>query len=704
MKIDYNREKKGPSSFTVEKNKKVARKLGIDINHAVNEEYELAVSHCLKSLNQLVLRNSQGEIIWKHEAYDYAAQEQVPDSVNPSLWLNCRALYECGIFSVVGKDIVQVRGFDLANITFIRSHTGWIVLDAGSTVEGSRAALKETEDVLGEDIHNKIRAVIISHSHGDHFGGIAGIVAPEQVGPESEGKIPVYAAGGFEQATMDEYVYAGGAMKRRGCYQVGARLNIGADGKVSVGCGLDSVPGETSYILPTYYMTEDTTKKIDGLTIDFQITNETEAVANMQNYFYDYHALWVADNCIGTLHNIYTMRGAKIRDAKLWAQALYEACYRYGEDAEVVFQGHAWPHWSTPEHPDAVKELLLSHAAAYQFTHDQSLLYMGQGDRPDEIAKKLKVPDLISRKWYLRPYYGTYDINARAIYHNYLGFYDANPVHLHPMTEVENARKFVEYVGSEEAVLEKASEDFEAGEYQYAAWAANQVVFFNPDNLQARYLCADALEQLAYQSESAICRNAYLTGALELRRGEKDSINSSEDVTAFLKGKDNQQLLDYLGMVIDGNEAEEIQKKFLLQIVSGGNELLCTDYGKETTTYFGRRVELLDAYIVQFYGGSLLKRKLDSVEKARFQKDAFKGKIAIVTVTRQGILDLICKKKDAWKQFEYRKWEDPKKNQGQEIGREQSVDSRIDYTKMWKIISGCIVNLTAYQNFNIVEP
>ena len=682
--MEHTALKKKPTAFTIEKNKKVAKKLGIDTQHAVNEEYELSASHCLKKMNQLVLQDSEGNIIWKHETYDYAAQEQVPDSVNPSLWLNCRALYECGIFSVVGKDIIQVRGFDIANIAFIRSHTGWIVLDAGSTVEGSLAALKETEEVLEEDIHNNIRAVIISHSHGDHFGGIGGIVSPEQVGPESEGKIPIYVPGGFTQATMAEYVYAGGAMKRRGCYQVGAGLEPGIEGKVSVGCGLDQARGTNSFIMPTYYITEDITKKIDGLTIDFQVTNETEAVANMQNYFQDYHALWVADNCIGTLHNIYTMRGAKVRDAKLWAQALFEACYRYGDDAEVIFQGHACPHWRTKEHPDAVQEVLLDHAAAYQFIHDQSLLYMGQGDTPDELAQKLKVPEVLSRKWYLRPYYGTYDINARAIYHNYLGFYDANPVHLHPLTEVENARKFVEYVGSEEAVLEKAAKDFEEGNYQYAAQAANQVVFANPDNQKARYLCADAWEQLAYQSESAICRNAYLSGALELRADKKDSIGKAGDVAVLLQQMDNQQLLDYLGMVIDGNQIEEIQERFLLQIVSGEKESSCLDAKPETVTYFGKRAELQDSYFVQLYGGTILKQKLDSEEMEQFCKEAYQGRLSRVVVSRQSILDLICKKPDAWKKFE--------------------VKSKENQRKLWKIISDSIVNLAAYHNFNIVEP
>lgn len=679
MEKIYNADKKRPSRFTIEKNRNAAKELGIDLNHAVNEEYELAKSHCLKRMDRLILKNENGEIIWDQKAYDFAEQETVPDSVNPSLWINCRSLYESGIYSVVGKDIIQVRGFDLANIAFIRSHTGWIVLDAGSTVEGSKAAVEAVEDVLKEEIHNCIRAVIISHSHGDHFGGIAGIVHQDKVGPETEGKIPIYVAAGFDQATMDEYVYAGKAMKRRGCYQVGSKLKAGVEDKVSVGCGLDQVNGSTSYIKPTYYIAEDITKKIDGLTVDFQITNETEAVANMQNYFHDYHALWVADNCIGTMHNIYTMRGAKIRDAKLWAEALYEACCRYGEDADVIFQGHAWPHWRTKEDPDAVKEVLLSHAAAYQFIHDQSLLYIGQGDTPDEIAKKLRVPKKISHKWYLRPYYGTYDINARAIYHKYLGFYDGNPVHLHPLTEVENAKKFVEYVGSEEAVLEKAAKDFEEGNYQYAAQAANQVVFVNPNNLQARYLCADALEQLAYQSESAIGRNAYLTGALELRENEKGNI-ALAGAAKILNGMDNQQLMDYLGMVIDGNKVENLQESFLLRIVSKKTDSLYMDSKMETVNYLGEPAKVLDTYIVQFYGGTFLKKQLSDAETEQYKQNLEKQNLSIVTVTRKGVLDLLQKKQDAWKQFET-------KNQD-----------------VWKVILDSIVNLEVYQNFNIVEP
>lgn len=674
---DLNEKIKPATSYTIEKNREAARALQIDLQNPDNEECRLAKSHCLKPFHELILKNGQGEEIFQHEDYDYAREVAVPESVNPSLWLNVKGLYETGIFSVVEKDIVQVRGFDIANLAFIRGKSGWIVLDSGSTVEGAAAAVRETEKVLEEEIRPNIRAVIISHSHGDHFGGICGIISPEQVGRPEDGKIPIYVPGGFDEATMNEYIYAGGAMKRRGAYQMGSGLMTGALGKVSVGCGLDTVSGTGSYIIPTNYIEQDTTEVIDGITVDFQITNETEAVANMQNYFHEYRALWVADNCIGTLHNIYTMRGAKIRDAKLWAQNLYETYCRYGDKAQVIFQGHAWPHWNTQEDPDAVKRVLLNHAAAYQFTHDNSLHYIAQGATANEVAHKIKLPEETADTWYLRPYYGTHETNARAIYHKYLGFYDGNPVHLNPLTEVEEARKFVEYVGSEEAVLEKARKDFENGNYQYAAQAANYVVFVNPKNWQARYLCADALEQLGYQAESAIWRNGYLKGAQELRQKKQDK-GTLGGVMPVLAASGNEQILDYLGMAIDGNKMASIvsPRAFCLQIIKVLSE---SEQEEKETDYFGEAAKVQEEYLVQFYGGALLKRKLMSEKEERFLSAKI-SRDPVVKVTRQGLLAFAAGEKDAWKQFD------------------------TEHDNFWEQLAEAVIDLDQCYDFNIIEP
>lgn len=654
--MECSKERKQPTEYTIEQNHKVAKELGIDPEHAQNEELELAKSHCIKRISDLEIKDKNGKTIWKQKDYRFVENEKVPDSVNPSLWINTRCLYETGIYSVVDRDIIQVRGFDLANISFIRSKTGWIVLDAGSTVEGTKAAIEETEKAIGESIRGKIRAVIISHSHGDHFGGIAGVLSPEEAGSADDGKIPIYVAGGFDEATRDEYVYAGAAMGRRCHYQMGTDLPKDAYGKLSNGCGLEAVSGTSSYIHPTNYILEDTTEIIDGITVDFQITNETEAVANMQNYFHQYKALWVADNCIGTLHNIYTMRGAKIRDAKLWSEALYHSYIKYGKEAQVVFQGHAWPHWNSPENPESVGDLLLYHAAMYQYIHDQSLLYLNQGDTAEEIAKKLVVPDVLAKQWYLRPYYGDVEVNARAIYNKYVGFYDANPVHLKPLTPVEEAKKFIEYVGSEEKVLQKARADFEKGDYQYAAQAANYVVFANPDNIEARYLCADAFEQLGYQSESAIIRNAYLKGAFELREDRKKHLQFTR-VTTVLGAMDNQQILDYLGMVLDGNQIENIKQQILLKI---------------------EHKDSAEAYSIQFWGGALLKERLTLMEFEDRKKE--KNGIAIVSVNRKDLIDYIAGDKEALSRFE------------------------AEDLEFWKQVQQAIVEVDAYRTFSIVEP
>lgn len=647
----FSSDKKKPTKHTIEENHKLAKQLGIDEKYCENEELILSKSHCLKSLPKLELKDETGKVIWKHETYDFVDSEEIPKSVNPSLWLNCRSLYECGIFSVVGKDIVQVRGFDIANITFVRTKTGWIVLDAGSTVEGSKAALQETEQALGEVIRGKIKAVIISHSHGDHFGGIAGVVTKEEVGTAAEGKIPIYVAKGFDEATRDEYVYIGSAMNRRSQYQVGDTLDIASEGKVSVGCGLDMVLGKTSYIQPTDYILEDCTKVIDGITVDFQLANETEAVANMLNYFHEYKALWVADNCIGTLHNLYTIRGAKVRDARLWVKSLYDAYYRYKDKAEVVFQGHACPHWNTLEQPDAVGRVLLNHAAVYQYTHDQTLGRMAKGETANEIARELPFPEQLTKQWYLRPYYGTYENNIRAIYHKYLGYYDGNPIHLNPLTLVKEAEKFIEYVGSAEKVLEKALKDYKNGEYQYAAFAANAVVFANPENVEARYLCADALEQLGYQSESAIFRNAYLLGAKELRDTTKKKGYAKGRYSAVLQGMESEQLLDYLGMVFDGASAWELQGEFYLSFSDENNA----------------------TYYVQLYAGTILKHVLSEEEKK--ERDS---KVGQITVTKSEFIAYL---------------------EGSLVENHPLLQETF-----WKELQRHLIDIASYQPFRIIEP
>lgn len=564
----WNREAKEASKQTIEYQKAFAKKMGIDIAHANNEEVELAKSHSMELVPDKVIQDDKGNDVWNLKDYGFLKEEEVPYTINPSLWLNAKANFQAGLFWVVKDKIFQVRGFDLANITFVRTKNGFLVLDTGSFVESVKAALELAERGLGEDIRNHIKAVIISHSHADHYGGVAGIVSEDQVGEPSEGKIPIYVPEGFDKETVSESIYAGNAMIRRAKYQFAHGKKPGVRSVVSAGLGLSGNRGTGSYIAPTYEIKENQTLVIDGLEVEFQLTPGTEAPAEMNNYFPEYRAFWAAENCTATLHNFYPIRGAKVRDSSIWSDFTIEALEKYGDKTDVVFQSHHWPHWNTEKKPDEVKNYLKNSAAIYKYIHDQALLLANKGYTPNQIAHEITIPKRLEEAWYIRPYYGTVEVNAKAVYQRYLGYYNANPVTLHPLTEVETAKKFVEYVGSEEQVLEKAEKDLEKGNYQWAAQAANYVAFANPQNEKARLLCADALEQLGYQAESSIWRNAYLVGAEELRYGvpEKDRSGVARNKYGILEQTTARRALGYLGIVIDGEKAAQEDLKFRLDI------------------------------------------------------------------------------------------------------------------------------------------
>ena len=632
-----NREPKPASDYTRRLQKKFAERHGIDIKHASNRELELAGSHSIEESKETVIYNEKGQEIWNLGDYGFLKEEEVPDTVNPSLWLNAKSNFRAGLFWVVKDKIFQVRGLDLANITFVRTKTGFLVLDTGTFVEAARAALDLAEHGLGEDIRSHIRAVIISHSHADHYGGIRGIVREEQIGTTEEGKIPIYVPAGFAEESVSESVYAGTAMMRRSRYQFASGKKPGIHSTISAGLGLghNRYPGTSSYLTPTHEITEDKKLVIDGLEVEFQLTPGTEAPAEMNNYFPEYRAFWAAENCTSTLHNFYPIRGAKVRDSSIWSDFTIEALEKYGDRTDVVFQSHHWPHWNTEEKPDTVKDYLRNNAAIYKYIHDQTLLLANQGYTQNEIAHKISIPQKLQEEWYIRPYYGTVEVNAKAVYQRYLGYYNGNPVKLHPLTESDTAGKFVEYVGSEELVLEKARKDFEAGNYQWAAQASNYVVFANPQNEEARFLCADALEQLGYQAESAIWRNAYLVGAEELRYGtpaaNQDVMKRKKsDITS---GMTTRLSLGYLGIVIDGEKAAEEDLKFRLQITGedGGTEeeFILHLYAGSLLIYAGTSKEELP-YLRGPKGiiYSILRKRLEE-EKERVETDIYEELLRI---------------------------------------------------------------------------
>lgn len=595
----YNNNSKNASEATLARNKEFAEKFGIDLKKATCEELENAREKKILSASEIRISNEH-QLVWDLNQFSFYKNEKISETIHPGLWLNGKSCYEAGVFEVVEGSIYQVRGLDLSNLTIIRSKTGWIVQDVMTTVETSSKALDLLSEALHEDVRSKIRAVIISHSHWDHFGGIKGVVDEEQVGLEEEGKIPIYVPAGFDAECIKEYIFAGTAMDRRNDFQFARTIGVGEKEVVSGGLGLDHPKGTASFITPTNYVTENGIRYIDGLKVEFQLTPGTEAPAEMNNYFEDYKALWIAENCCGTLHNLYPIRGAQLRDSSAWASYIIEAIELFADRTEVVFQSHHWPHFNTKENPQNVRTYLENNAAIYRYIHDQTLHLANKGRTAKEIAKEIAIPDALGKNWYTRPYYGSVEINARAVYTKYLGFYNANPVDLDPLTELEEAKAFMDYVGSVERIISKAEEDFEKGNYRLVADIMNKVVYVQPDNSKARQLCADAFEQLAYQSESSIWRNAYLEGAKELRFGTPARGRVGIKNRDMMLRMTPKQVLEYLGISLNGEKVAELD--ILYRFVFVKKEIS----GEKKWHYKGEPVCAEKVFLVHLYKGTLL--------------------------------------------------------------------------------------------------
>lgn len=545
-------ETEGATTITAEANAEWYEKL----DFSDRREFANAERGWLDNAEGRIIDGDDNRSAWDLQSYGDLNRD-APDTVNPSLWRNTQLNAKAGLFEVC-DGIYQVRGFDMANTTFIRTDHGWIVFDVLMCKENMKAAKELMENRFGP---LDIKAVLYSHSHVDHFGGVEGVITREQVADAklslkkqlASGKTLVLAPAGFLKYAISENVYAGIAMARRAQFQYGTVLDKGEKGALSVGIGMGQSTGTVGLIAPTYEIGEDVPKlTIDGLEIEFQLTPGTEAPAEMNAYFPKYRALWMAENCTGTLHNLYTLRGAEVRDANDWAKYIIEADQRFCDKTDVVFQSHNWPHWG-----EEIHDYLLNTAAIYKFIHDQTLHYMNQGYTSTEVAAMLTLPEKLEKVWYTRPYYGTLAHNAKAVYQKYLGWYDANPVNLNPLPPSDTAKKLVEYLGSTDAVLRKARKDFEKGDYQWVAQITKELVFADPSNQKARNLCADALEQLGYQAESGAWRNAYLMGAAELRKGNLSGLaRTANGLGSAMKEMTVDMLLDYISILTDANAAQ----------------------------------------------------------------------------------------------------------------------------------------------------
>ena len=570
-------DKKPATTITKQINEDVYQVLDFDDT----QEEEFAKKGFITAPDSLQITDDDGNVVWNMDNYDFVRDADSPDSANPSLWRNTKSNANYGLFQV-SDDIYQVRGYDLSNMTFVRTNNGWIIMDCLASSDTAKAALELFKSEMG-DIH--IVAVIISHAHIDHYGGIQGVLTQDELADPSlsldeqiaSGKTAIIVPDGFENAVMSENVFVGTAMKRRSLYQYGSVIQPGEQGRLSVGIGLAVSQGEVGYLSPTFNVTEEVFETtIDGVKVIFQLTPDTESPAEMNTYFPDKKALWLAENCTASMHNIYTLRGAEVRDANSWARYITEAQSLFGKDAEVVFQSHNWPHWGN----NVIQEYMTNTAAVYKFMHDQTLLYINQGYTSTEIANMIELPEALNKVWYTRQYYGTLKHNVKAIYQKYMGWYDANPVHLDELEPTEYAKKLVEYLGDADKVLEMAKSDYEKGEYQWVAQITNTLVYADPENEQAKYLCADALEQLGYQAESGAWRNAYLVAASELRNGTDmypPSAVTGSGSTA--QQMDMQTTLDYMGIMLDSTKLADKSFSINLQVTNDQNYLLKVHHG-----------------------------------------------------------------------------------------------------------------------------
>ncbi|WP_316184999.1 alkyl/aryl-sulfatase [Bradyrhizobium sp. SZCCHNRI1003] len=478
--------------------------------------------------------------------FAFLNSDQVPPTVNPSLWRQAQLNAANGLFQVTDR-VYQVRGLDISNMTIIEGDSGLILIDPLLSNETAKAAL---DLYLKHRPAKPVVAVVYTHSHIDHFGGAKGVITAEDA---ASGKVKVLAPDGFMEHAVAENVIAGAAMARRAQYMYGINLPISERGQIDIGLGKALSRGTNSLIPPNDLIKQDyETRTIDGVEIEFHLVPGSEAPAEMLLYFPQFKLLDMAEDATHNMHNLYTLRGAEIRDGRMWSRYIDDAIARYGDRTDVVIAQHHWPMWGN----ERIVAFLKRHRDLYKFIHDQTVRLLNHGLTSTEIAEKLKLPASLAGDWSARGYYGTLSHNAKAVYQFYLGWYDANPADLNPLPRSESAKKTIDYMGGADAVLARAQEDFKAGQYRWVASIMSQLVFADPENKAARALGADALEQLGYQSEAATWRDAYLTGAAELRNGPPKPQAAAAANAELLKGVSIDLAFDFLGVRLNAAKAE----------------------------------------------------------------------------------------------------------------------------------------------------
>jgi alkyl sulfatase BDS1-like metallo-beta-lactamase superfamily hydrolase len=547
---------KMPSQFTIDLQKRLRQSMPFDDKQDIEE----AKRGFIAAPPYRQIMADKGHVAWDIGKYDFLLEKgQHFDSIHPSLQRQAILNMNYGLFEVI-PGIYQVRGYDLANISFIKSDTGWIVFDPLTAKETAAAALKFINEQLGE---RPVVAVVYSHSHADHFGGVRGVVDEKDV---QSGKVKIIAPVGFMDHAVSENVYAGNAMNRRMFYQYGVLLPASPYGHVDQSIGKGTAAGNLGLIPPTVIIEKDIEEMtVDGVRMIFQNTPGTEAPAEMNTYFPDLKAFWAAENIVGTIHNIYTLRGALVRDALEWSKQINQAIYLFGQDAEVMFASHSWPRWGNQR----ILKVMKGQRDTYANLNNGVLHLANQGVTINQVHNVYEVPKSLQQQWYARSYHGSVQHNSRAVINRYLGYWDGNPTTLIPLSPEDSAPLYVEMMGGAEKIIAKGKALYEQGKYRLAQEILNKLVYAEPDNQAAKDLLADVFEQIGYQQESPSVRNSFLAAALELRSGIPTGASPKSSGPDMIRAMTTELWLDFLGVRLDSHKAED--KAFKINLVTPDN-------------------------------------------------------------------------------------------------------------------------------------
>ena len=547
---------KMPSKYTIE----VQKGLRATLPFADKRDAEEAKKGFIAAPEYKQIKADAGHVAWDMASYEWLLQDKQFDSIHPSLQRQALLNMAYGLYEVVPGKVYQVRGFDLANISFVKGDTGWIVFDPLTAKETAAAALKFINEKVGA---RPVVAVVYSHSHADHYGGVRGVADEADV---RSGKVQIIAPDGFMEHAIAENVYAGNAMSRRLFFQYGVLLPRSPFGHVDQSIGKNTAAGNTGLIPPTRYIRKDFEElTIDGVRMEFQNTPGTEAPAEMNTWFPEFKAFWAAENITGTIHNIYTLRGALVRDALAWSKHINAALYRYGQEAEYMFASHSWPRWGNAR----IQEVMRTQRDVYGYLNNEVLHQANRGVTINEIHNVYKLPESLKQNWAAHSYHGSEEHNSRAVLNRYLGYWDANPATLMPLSPKDSAPLYVEMMGGAGKIMAKAKQLHNDGKYMLAVEILNKLVYAQPNNTAAKDLLADAFEQIGYQKESPSVRNSFLAAAYELRHGIPGGASPKSTGPDTIRGMSTELWLNFLAISLDSRKAAG--QSFTINLVTPDN-------------------------------------------------------------------------------------------------------------------------------------